>query len=236
MRISGRILAVLAIMWLAAACATQSQTSTQGVNFVPGQTKIALMPLDVNLFLLTAGGVQEPRADWTEAAKVHVANAIDVMRQQRGLQLTNFNENDLSPGHQQLVAQVVKLHRVVGGEILVQQRLPALRPPHKEGTFDWSIGPHAQLVRQATGADYGLFVSLRDSYSSGARVALGIVTAVLFGAPVQGGQQIGYASLVHLESGNVVWFGSLARGTGDLRTAEPAQSAINDLFSGLPQS
>ena len=70
----------------------------------------------------------------------------------------------------------------------------------------------------------------------GARVALGLVTAVLFGAPVSGGQQIGYASLVHLETGNIVWFGTLARGTGDLRTPEPAQEAVNSLFSGLPKS
>lgn len=236
MKLAGRIIAVLAIMWLATACATQSQTSSQGVNFVPGQTKIALMPLDVNLYLLTAGGVLEPRADWTEAAKGHVAAAIDKMRQDRQLHLTNFREEDLSPGHQQLIAQVVKLHRVVGGEILIQQRVPNMRPPSKEGTFNWSIGPHAQLVRQTTGADYGLFVSMKDSYSSGGRVALGILTAVLFGAPVSGGQQIGYASLVHLETGNVVWFGSLARGSGDLRTPEPAQSAIDDLFSGLPKS
>jgi hypothetical protein len=231
-----RIATVIAIMFLVAACATQSQTSVQGVNFVPGKTKIALMPLDVNLYRLTAGGVLEPRADWTESANVHVATAIDNMRQERGLLLTNFKEDDLAPGHQQLISQVVKLHRVVGNEILVQQRVPALRPPTKEGNFNWSIGPHAQLVRQKTGADYGLFVSLKDSYSSGGRVALNILTTVLFGVSSGGGTQVGYASLVHLQTGNIVWFGSLARGTGDLRTAEPAQSAINDLFSGLPKS
>ena len=37
-----------------------------------------------------------------------------------------------------------------------------------------------------------------------------------------GGQQVGFASLVDLNSGQVVWFNRLARETGDLRTADEA--------------
>lgn len=231
-----RAVAITALMLLAAACASQSQTGNQGVNFVPGQTKIALMPIDVNLYLLTAGGVLEPRADWTEQARIHVANAIDKVRRDRNLILVPFDEEKLNADQRQHMTQVIKLHQAVGGEILVQSRVPALRPPSKEGKFDWSIGPHARLVKQQTGAQYGLFVFMQDSYSSGGRVALNLALALLFGANAGGGSQVGYASLVELETGNIVWYGSLARGTGDLRTAEPAQEAVDSLFSGLPES
>lgn len=231
-----RAAAVTALMVLLAACATQSQTGNQGVSFVPGQTKIALMPIDVNLYLLTAGGVLEPRADWTEQARVHVEAAIGKVQRERNLVLVPFDQEKLSADERQHMTQVIKLHQVVGGEILVQSRVPALRPPSKEGKFDWSIGPHAQIVKRETGAQYGLFVFMQDSYSSGGRVVLNLALAVLFGSSAGGGTQIGYASLVELETGNIVWYGSLARGTGDLRTAEPAQDAIDSLFSGLPES
>ena len=38
-----------------------------------------------------------------------------------------------------------------------------------------------------------------------------------------GGSQTGYASLVDLRTGRVVWFNNLARGFGDLREPEPAR-------------
>ncbi|WP_416896954.1 MAG: hypothetical protein ACMVY4_15760 [Minwuia sp.] len=233
-----RILVRLAVVFgllLMAACVTQGQTHADGVRFTPGETRVALMPLDVSLFQLTAGGVLEPRADWTEQAEAHVAAAVMQVNSSRGLRLIDFDDSKLAPAEQVRMGQVIKLHRVVGGEILIQQRVPALRPPSKEGTFDWSIGPHARAVKAQTGADYGLFVYLKDSYSTGGRVALNIVTAVLFGTTVGGGQQIGYASLVNLETGQIVWFGSLARGAGDLRTPESAQEAVDSLFTTLPE-
>ncbi|WP_125182694.1 hypothetical protein [Minwuia thermotolerans] len=236
MKRSIRLGVVAALLFVVAACASTSQVSEQGVDFRPGQTRIALMPLDINLYLLTAGGVLEPRADWTEAAEGHVRDAIENVKASRKLELVAFNVESLPSGQQQTMTQVVKLHSLVGNEILVQRRIPELRPPTKEGPFDWSIGPHANAVGQLTGARYGLFVTMRDSYSSAGRVALNLLTSVLFGISANGGQQLGYASLVDLETGQIVWFGTLLRGTGDLRSPEAAQAAVDQLFAGLPES
>ncbi len=59
------------------------------------------------------------------------------------------------------------------------------------------------------------------------------MTAIL-GAGVRGGQQVGFASLVDLRSGDIVWFNVMARGTGDLREAEQALDASRVLLSELP--
>jgi hypothetical protein len=74
---------------------------------------------------------------------------------------------------------------------------------------------------------------VRDSYTSAGRAVL-MVGAALFGVGMQGGQQIGFASLVDLRTGNIVWFNRLENGSGDLRTAEPAQNTVNDLLKELP--
>ena len=44
---------------------------------------------------------------------------------------------------------------------------------NKRGSFDWTLGPGVQVFREATGADYGLFTYVRDSYASGGRTARG---------------------------------------------------------------
>ena len=88
-------------------------------------------------------------------------------------------------------------------------------------------------MREAYGADYALFVFFRDSFATAGRAAL-IFVGALFGAHVQGGQQIGFASLVDLNSGDVVWFNRLFSGAGDLREADKAESATKTLLDNLP--
>ena len=58
--------------------------------------------------------------------------------------------------------------------------------------------------------------------------------AVLFGAYIPGGQQIGYASLVDLRDGRIVWFNNIDRMWGDLREAQPAAETVESLLKGFP--
>jgi hypothetical protein len=88
-------------------------------------------------------------------------------------------------------------------------------------------------VKKATGARYALFSWLRDSYASAERKAAMIGLALL-GIGISGGQQVGYASLVDLETGRVVWFNRLARQSGDLREAESAAETVDALLSEFP--
>ena len=58
-----------------------------------------------------------------------------------------------------------------------------------------------------------------------------IVAAVLLGAGVPGGSQVGFASVVDLKTGDIVWFNRLARPSGDLRTPEAAEETVRTLVS-----
>ena len=88
-------------------------------------------------------------------------------------------------------------------------------------------------LKEDTGADYALFVYLRDSYTSPGRAAL-IVAAAILGVGLQGGVQLGFASLVDLQTGQIVWFNRLMSGVGDLRTPEAAEKAIQELLANNP--
>ena len=48
------------------------------------------------------------------------------------------------------------------------------------------------------------------------------------------GIQSGYASLVDLNTGRVVWFNQIASATGDLREATPAAASVDTLLNGFP--
>jgi hypothetical protein len=88
-------------------------------------------------------------------------------------------------------------------------------------------------LREATGADYALFTWIRDSYASGQRKATMLALALL-GAISVGGEQVGYASLVDLRSGRVVWFKRLDRMSGDLREPATAKETVETLLKGFP--
>jgi hypothetical protein len=61
-----------------------------------------------------------------------------------------------------------------------------------------------------------------------------MVALAILGVGITGGIQIGYASLVDLKSGRVVWFNNLVRMSGDLREPKPAQETVEALLSGFP--
>ena len=72
-----RILA--AILVACAACAHAEEGSK---HLAPGFTqraahsKLVIVPADMELFSISAGGVQEPRADWTDAAQKNFKAAL----------------------------------------------------------------------------------------------------------------------------------------------------------------
>lgn len=203
------------------------------------QPTIVLMPVDIELFLVTTGGVLEPRVEWTESALLFSSALVKEIVSASSAQLIPYRapEPDRADTHDQLK----KLHELVGTAIL-NSKVPgnAAALPTLRERFDWTLGERAHVLAEDSGADYALFVYIRDSYASGGRQAViaatAITTAVLFGAPVllPGGQQVGFASLVDLRDGDIMWFNFLASTSGDLRKEAPARKAMQALLDGIP--
>ena len=217
----------------------QGCTSTQKVSKIDyletnqEGSKVVVMPLDVELSVLTATGLNEVNAAWTEQATSHMKIAIEDMIKERNANATILDEIEGSAGSD--LVQLEKLHQYVGSNILVHHIGP-IKLPSKKGTeFDWSLGSKAQAIKKKTGADYALFVFMRDSYASSGRVAMQLGLALL-GVGVQGGTQFGFASLVDLKTGDIVWFNQLVSTTGDLREAKPANKTIKSLLESLPNA
>lgn len=227
----GRWIVAAMLLLTAGVAAAQVQVKQLAPGFagVSAADTVLVMPLDVELFSLSAGGVAEPRADWTAAARQHMAAALEQRTRALGLTMQMGTE-DLADefaeqvGLQAAVAGSIALHHGVGG-------IWAL--PTKDGRLNWTFGDAMAPLAAKSGARYGLFFWVRDSYASAERKAAMVALAIM-GIGITGGIQIGYASLVDLKTGQVVWFNHLARGTGDLREPEPAKETITSLLTGLP--
>ena len=138
------------------------------------------------------------------------------------------DDTDLTPTE----VSYIKLHEAVGYTALMNH-FGSLKLPTKNGEFDWSLGPGIAEIGEEQRADYGLFVFYRDEQASGGRIAVSVLAAAI-GSAMSVGREYGFASLVDLESGDIVWFNVVSAGGGELRTPEGAAAAVNQLFANLP--
>lgn len=209
----------------------ESRNLAPGFAGLPKGASIAVMQPDIELSSISAGGVLEPKADWTEAALKHVQGALSVKAAGLGVTVRELSENDADE-----LAEINALHAAVARSIALHHiRGGTLALPTKDGKLDWSLGDAVAPLREKSGSDYALFIWLRDSYASAERKVAMVVLAAL-GVGIPGGIQIGYASLVDLRSGQVLWFNQLLRGTGDLREAEPANETVTALLKNFPET
>jgi hypothetical protein len=107
------------------------------------------------------------------------------------------------------------------------------------------LGRQAVRIGQKTGYDYALFLHAEDQVASRGRIALGVLglagCIVGFCAPnIGGAQQLDYASLVDLKTGEVVWFNVVLAGSqvpgikfGDLRTPQGAAQMVERLLGRM---
>lgn len=197
--------------------------------------RVIVLPPDVQLSVLHAGGLEEPNAEWTRNARSHIAAELDQKFRTLNVSLVSGQHISGNADNDAKELQLLKLHEAVGRSILVHQYQGPLQLPTKATTFNWSLGPETAHLRRKYGGDYALFVFVRDSYASAERIATMIIAAAVFGVGIQGGVQVGFASLVDLNTGEVVWFNRLVRAAGDLRTADAAKETVTLLMTDFPK-
>jgi len=229
---SSHLVAVLALAILAAGCATtQTVSHVSRLETTVEKPRILLMQPDVKYYLLTAGGMTEPHADWTAAAQKNFVVAVQDYATRRGSDLIVM---DTSQPMGELETRYERLHGAVGNTVLANYFYgPKL--PTKGEAFDWSLGPGVAPIGERYGADYALFSFYRDFQASGGRMAFAFVAAMA-GVGISTGGQGGFASLVDLKTGEIVWFNLLQAGTADLRSPDGARQVMEELFKDLPKS
>jgi hypothetical protein len=217
------------------------------VEFQPPQGDYSLLVMrpDVQVGSVTAGGLVEPRAEWTEQARGNLLRALREQQAVRGGRTVIAETRESIAGvDPKLVADLERLHNAVGNSIALHKYFGADLPTKRRQGIDWTLGQDAVKLGRATSMDYALFLYAQDSIASSERMALqvlGIAGCFIgFCAPQGGGGQVAYASLVDLRTGEVVWFNVLQTNSqlpgvtfGDIRTPDGSAQMVERLLGRM---
>jgi hypothetical protein len=196
---------------------------------------IVLMRPDTDVGELAAGGLPQPNADWTKAARTNLAEALKAEVAAKKLDLKIIAEQWGDAGRD--VADYTALHQAIA-DAIIQHKYYGAKLPTKKDKFDWTMGPGAQKLGDLSGGNYALFLFTRDSFASASRK--GMQVAGMLGCIVglcvivSGGQHVAYASLVELSSGNIVWFNVLRGSKGDVREKDGASGMVTAIMASMP--
>ena len=239
----------LAVFVLAFAFVASAQSQVRTATDANGQKihidgSIVIIQPDIELTLVTAGGLQEPRREWSDnARKLYPAAAHALLESRHASQKPDYIIPDnLDPASR--LGQILRLNQAVAlsiaqfaqtNSVLATKKDPVTGKP----LMDWTLGPGVSELHDATGANYALFTYIRDSYASQGRSALrvlGLIAGAAMGSymDIGGGVQVGVATIVDLRTGKVVWFNLMARQSGDLRDEKGTRSTVDQMLKDLP--
>lgn len=200
--------------------------------------KILVFRPVVNVGAQSTGGLFEPNAEWTEQAKANIESSLRQFQSRLGNEIVEAPEvfgEDAQTVEEHIALFAAVADAVREYQFFVGNRLPTKKRDNREGVFDWSLGPSVGDLPGANKADYGLFIYNQDMYGSTGRKALQIV-GLLAGVSVTSGEHKGYAGLVDLRTGDILWLNADGQMGGDVRDAEGSQKRVRQLLEEFPGS
>jgi hypothetical protein len=228
------IAATAALLFTPAPSYAQSRQSLTKEAFAfpsQGQVRVVLFRPDVSVGEQSTGGLDQPNAGWTEQAREQLTAALGKAQAERNIELKLMPE--LAGDDAKLMSDYRKLFKIVADSVIKHRLFPLDPLPTKEEKFDWTLGEGASTLGTLGGGDYGLFFYTLDSYESGSRKMARLLAAQM-GAEEPTEVNMGYAGLVDLKTGDLVWINVDVKMAGDVRTREGAALRITELLDGFP--
>ena len=205
--------------------------------------KVIVFRPDVRVGTLRTAGLDEPNADWTDAARANILAEMKTQAKAIGLDFAFLG--DLEGADAETLNQYRSLfiavsssatqHGVFGNHLPTKEIPKSAENPKRKWRVDWTLGPGIEKLQKITGGDYGLFFFTHDAYGSSGRKAA-VIFAAMWGVAAPFGVHEGYAGLVDLRTGDLVWFNTNPAIGGDPREAEGATKRVAQLLQDFPGS
>ena len=233
--------ALLASTSFAAPASAQERTaSKQGFVLEPNSgKKILVFRPTVVMGSQSTGGLFEPNVAWTDEARRNLDNALATKQTKLGNE-TIFAPDPVGDDAQKLQEHMALFEAVADSVIEYQfftgNRLPTKKRDNKSDVFEWSLGKEVASLSGAAGSDYGLFIFNEDQFGSTGRKLLQVVAMFGPGIAVKSGEHKGYAGLVDLKTGDLLWLNADGAMGGDLRDPEGAEKRVLQLLEEFPGS
>lgn len=206
----------------------------------PMPARLLLLPIDIRVHEISAGGVVEKVDAWSQRA-TQAANTYVRSLDERDDGIALMPVPTLSGEEQAALDQHVALYDVVAYTAYSAQRSndPVWR---KRGDdLDYTIGPGLGALADKSGADAALVIIGSDHISStgrkAANVALTFVGALIGVAAVpHGGEAFVSAGVVDLRTGRLLWFDTHRSSNLDLDEEKGVKAVLDAIFKNYPGS
>lgn len=192
---------------------------------------IAVLPPDIKISSLSAGGVEELREDWSATGRDNVVQALQAYfnRQPVSIKLVTVDAEV-----RDTLAELRPLFRAVSASVL--HHTYSMHPfVTKLERFEYSVGSVEKIARKVN-ADAVLLAYGFDEISTGGRKALHAVGTVLPFVPRVSSGTTGLCAALVDPAGTILWYNIEARTGGyDLREAQGASNFVKVTLVNFPR-
>ena len=226
------ILVATSVMATSALAAMSAVNPALTLNLDIRPKKVVLLPPQVFVFELSAGGVPTRMADWEAAARDNLSSAATRLAHDAHLFELIPAPRPETIDIDQLDAHI-GLYDRVAQSVFVYGRGEQSAWAHKKNEFDYTVGPGLVFLREQTGADAALIVLGADYISSGGRKAA-FFAGLALGIIMPLGQSFMTAGLIDLKTGDVQWMSFDSSSSMDSRNPTDVDGLMRALYQTYP--
>jgi hypothetical protein len=213
---------LLIITLLLAGCAaTPSAKLHYSITQEPGSRplqQIVLLPVDVDVYELSAGGVKEEVPEWSNTAETNIRNALLVAKGAGGTCCTTrrVDTSSLTPAEREILEEHLALFNRVATNAMLNTAWH-----FKAEHFDYTLGDGLGFLKEKYGLDAGLVITGEDVVSSSGRKTTAVLGA-MFGVAIPLGHSILMGGLVDFSTGDLLWLNHVVSAAGQTDLRDPA--------------
>jgi len=192
---------------------------------------IAVLPPDIRISSVSAGGVEEVREDWSVTGRDNVLKALQAHFKGQPVAIKLVS---VDPDIRDTVAELRPLFRAVSISVL-SHTYSAHPFVTKLDRFEYSVGSVEKIAQKAN-ADAVLLAYGFDEISSDGRKALKAVSTVVPFMPRVSSGMTGLCAALVDPAGTVLWYNIEARSGGyDLREPQGAEKFVTVTLVNFPR-
>lgn len=222
------------------ATAQEKSAVKQGFELAANSNKkILVFRPAVRVGAQSTGGMFEPNAEWTERAKANIQAALEKFQKKLGNEVIIAPDaygDDARNLQEYMVLFSAISQAVIEYQFFPGNRLPTKKRDSKADVFDWSLGAGVADLPGAKDADYALFIYNKDAYGSTGRKVLQVLAILGPGAAISSGEHQGFAGLVDLKTGDLLWLNADGAMGGDVREVDGSEKRVQQLLEDFPGS
>lgn len=216
------------------------RTNEKFETYFKEKKKVAIVQPDMKIYRFTAGGVDQYQDDWSvKSTKFMTEELRKELDSFDTIDFTYVDQENLDKVNNQFIEQQKAIYYMVASSVVAHTYEPKTLFKHKKINFDYTLGSELGGFKQIEDVEAILFVNGRNYIWTAGRASLAMLSgsvALFTGVylPVPAGQEMLTASLVDVQTGDILWFNYLAM-PGDMRKHKTDQRLVKKLFRDFPE-